>query len=69
MKDDRVTTALFLHFLKGLVRQIRGVSEREGVDDVVIGIRQTLGSMAVLEMSRRVIERPFPADDTPRRSE
>lgn len=51
MKEERLTTALFLHFMKGLVRWIRGVSEREGVDDVVIGIRQTLGRMAVLGIS------------------
>lgn len=51
MKEERLTIALFLHFMKGLVRWIRGVSEREGVDDVVIGIRQTLGRMAVLGIS------------------
>lgn len=51
MKEERLTIALFLHFMKGLVRWIRGVSEREGVDDVVIGIRQTLGHMAVLGIS------------------
>lgn len=69
MKEERFTTALFLHFMKGLVRWIRGVSEREGVDDVIIGIRQTLGRMAVLGISGGVTKKPFPAGDILRHSE
>ena len=55
--------------MKALVRWIRGVSEREGVDDVIIGIRQTLGRMAVLGISGGVTKKPFPAGDILRHSE